>query len=567
MLYAIDSRTGRQVHAEDGARHRTYECPVCRGGVFLRSGQQHAPHFAHRHETAKPECELYTPGESQFDPHRVPPRPFLDDNRAGKDTLRIPPPEVCIEVEDHQLNRNRQLPRWKLCVTIPKSVDGRGTIIFDFGAASRRIALSKLFSGAATYPADPDATDFKAIWCSPETNSVYQEIVKQEQSGLNKRGMTPFVTVPGRYKPRARRLVCGRTYYFVWPKSFDPKFPSDFEILTFENNQDWSCILGSLPKSRDELLAEWLESVCSVDVENSSSTWSLLYPFLSTYTYDGCIEVPSVGSLILGCNRTEAAGGAKTKVSSTINGECIGLPLPDQLRSIVTLTYSNDPPDVFELSGDYQVSFSFRQLDPQELTEQPIAWGEFELPTEGSIRVPMHTAAARRWLGEVREDRAQLKQITLPKAVQVELAWRSEPIAPWNRSLLNRRNGQDRKWLHQVRLTRKELDQIQTILRLTSNEVRIAFQGFGEHHFLEVEKDENHTISLSRRLRNRMLWLQKEISLIHGIGQPVTENISDHDLVQRFLVLTPPPSLVGHYQAISRSVEELVSTRGRGGVG
>ena len=568
MWYAIDLGTDRQVYAEDGLRNRAYRCPACKGEVFLRSGQRNAPHFAHRHETAKPECKFYTPGETQFDPHRMPPRHFAEGDQVAKDTLRISPPEVCIEVEDHRSNKNRQLPRWKLCVTIPKSVDDRGTIIFDFGAASRRtIPLSNLFSGAATYPANPDAADFKAIWCSPEMNSSYQEIVEQGQSGLNKQGMTPFAAVPGRYKPRARRLVCGRAYYFVWPKYFDPKFPSEFEILAFENNQDWLCILGYLPENLDEILAEWLKSVCSVEIEYSSSTWSLLYPFLSSYTYDGRIEVPSVGNLILGCDRIETASETKTKASSTINGKRIESLLPDQLRSVVTLTYSNDPPDVFELSGDHQVSFSFRQLDPQELTEQPIVCGEFELPTEGSIKVPMHTVAARRWLGEVRMNRAQLKQITLPEAVQVELAQRSEPIAPWHHSLLNRRNGQDRKLLHQVKLAREELDQIQTVLRLTSNEVRIAFQGFGEHHFLKVEEDENQTVNLSRRLRNRMLWLQIESSLIHGIGQPVAENISDNDLVQRFLVLTPPPSLTGHYQAISRSIGNLVSTRRSGGVG
>lgn len=569
MWHAIDSRTGKQVHADNGLRDRHYQCPVCRGEVFLRSGRHYARHFAHRHETAKPECELYTPGESQYDPHRVPLRPFTDDDQVGKDTIRISPPEVCIEVEANQSKRNQRLPKWKLCITIPKSLDNRGTIRFDFGGDSyRTIALSKLFSGATTYPADPNAVDFKAIRCSPAINPTYQEIIERGQTGLNKQGITPFEAVPRKYKPRAHRLIWGRAYYFVWPKSFEPKFPFDFEMLAFENNQGWSCKLGTLPKNHNEILAEWLKSVCSVDVEYSSSTWSLLYPFLSAYTYDGRIEVPSVGSLLLGCNQIESAGEVNPKVSSIINGNRVEALLPDQPKSVVALTYSNDLPDSFELSGNYQASFSFCQLDPQKLTEQlPIVLGEFELTIENSIRVPMHTATARRWLEEVREDRAQLKQIILPNAVQVELAWRSEPIEPWNRSFLNRMNGQNRKLLQQVKLAREELDQIQTVLKMTSNEVRIAFQEFGEHHFLKVEAEENQTVSLSRRLRDRMLWLQKESSLIHGIGQPVAENISDHDLLQCFLALTPPPALAGHYKALSRSIEELLSTRGSEGIG
>lgn len=336
MWYAIETKTGRRVHADDGSRYRTYQCPVCRGEVFLRSGQHYAHHFAHRHETAKPECALYTPGESLLDPHRMPIHPFRDDDRIARDELRISPPEVCIEVEDRQSSERGRLPRWNLCVTIPKSIDGRGMITFDFGAASlRKIALSKLFGGSVTYPADPNAGDFRAVWCSPETNPAYQEIVTERRSGLNKQGLTPFVSMRGRYKPSARRIVWGRAYYFVWSKVFDPQFPSAFEVLSFENNNDWSCVLGALPESRDEKLAEWLAKVCSIDVENPPATWSLLYPFLSTYAYDGHIDALAVGELILGYHQTGEADEADSKAQAIIDGERIEVRLSEDRKSVV----------------------------------------------------------------------------------------------------------------------------------------------------------------------------------------------------------------------------------------
>lgn len=569
MWYAIDVRTGKRIHADNGSRYRTYRCPVCNGEVFLRSGQHYAHHFAHRHETAKPECALYTPGESPFDPHRMRALPFTDDERVASDKIRISPPEICIEVEDRRLSRRGRLPRWGLCITIPKSVDGRGTITFDFGVASlRTIALSKLFGGPITYPADPDASDFKAVWCSPETNPVYKEIIGERLSGLNKQGVTPFISVRGRYKPRARRLVWGRAYYFVWPKSFDPKFPSALEVLAFENNKEWSCVLSALPESRDEILADWLESVCSgaVGIENTSTTWSLLYPFLSTYAYDGQIEVPAVGRFIVGCSRTREAEETGTMVSAIINGERIQTQLPDQSRSVVALTYSDAIPDVLELAGNYQASFSFRRPEPQALADQPMVWVEFESPTKGSIRVPMHTAVARRWLGEVRAGRAQLNEVTLPEAVQGELVWRSSPIAAWNRSLLNFRDGDGGRWLHQVKLARDELEHIRFVLRLTGDEVLVSFRGFGEHHFSAMEEEGDPAVRLSRRLRNRMLWLQKEISLVCCDCQPVANDISDHDLIQCFLALTPPASLAAHYQSIRRSISDPTTPRANQGV-
>ena len=562
MRYAIETTTGKQVHANNGSRYQTYRCPVCRGEVFLRSGQHYAHHFAHRHKTAKPECELYTPGESPLDRHRMPALPFKDDDRVTRDKLRILPPDVCIEVEERQLSRRGRLPRWNLCIAIPKSIDGRGIITFDFGPAmSRTIRLSKLFGGSFTYPANPDASDFKAVWCSPETNPAYREVITERRPGLNKQGITPFVSVQGRYKPRARRLVWGHAYYFVWPKTFDPKFPSAFEALAFEDNKDWSCVLIALPESHDENLADWLERVCLIDIENSSATWSLLYPFLSAYTHDGRIETPAVGRFILGYDQTGEANETKVKVHAVVNSERIETPLPDQSRSVVALTYSGRVPDVFELVGNHLVSFSFHLPESQPLAEQPSVWGEFESPTKGLSRVPLHTVAARKWLGEVRAGRAQLNEIALPEIVNGKLAWRSSPLTPWNHSPLNRRDGEGRKWLHQVKLEREEVEHIQTVLRATGDEVRISFRGFGEHHFLAAKEEGDQDVRLSRGLRNRMLWLQREISLVYGDGRPVVENISDHDLTRCFLALTPPPSLVGHYQSLRQAIGAPIPTR------
>ncbi len=562
MQYAIETTTGKSVHADNGLRYRTYRCPVCGGEVFLRSGQRYAHHFAHRHETARPECALYTPGEILLDPHRMPALPLKDDDPIPQNRPRISPPDICIEVENRQSTRSGRLPQWKLCITIPKSVDGRGRITYDFGLAmSRTIELSKLFRGSLTYPADPNASNFKAVWCSLETNPAYRAVITERCPGLNKYGITPFASVQGRYKPRVRRLMWGHVYYFVWPKTFDPKFPSVLEALAFESNKDWSCMLVALPESYDKSLVDWLEKMCLIGIENSPTAWSLLYPFLSTYTHDGRIATPAVGQFILGYGKTGETN--ETKAHAIVGSERTETLLPNQSRSVVALTYSGRVPDVFELVGNYPVSFSFSLPESQSLTEQPSVWGEFESPTKGLSRVPLHTVAARKWLGEVRAGRAQLNGIDLPEIVNGELAWRGSPLTPWTHSPLNRRDGEGRKWLRQVKLEREEVERIQTVLRSTSDEVRVSFRGFGEHHFLAAKEKGDQATRLSRGLRNRMLWLQREISLVHGDGRPVAENISDHDLIQCFLASTPPPPLVGHYQSIRQSVGDSISTRVR----
>ena len=276
----------------------------------------------------------------------------------------------------------------------PKSPDGRGKITFAFGPGSHRtIALSKLSRGPVTYPADSDAPFFRAVLCSPETNLAYRETITQRQPGLNKLGISTFRSVPRRYKPRVRRLMWGSPYYFVWPASFDPKFPETLELWNCEKSKDWSCALGLLPESGNETLADWLKSVCSVDVEYPSATWSLLYPFLSRYSYDGRIEVPAFGSVIVACGRGDKADEVKGKASSVVNGQLIESLLPDVPRSIVTLTYSSNTPEVFELSGTHEVSFGFRSSGLEQrgrgrwsgpsLSHRPKARSEFRC-----IRLP-----------------------------------------------------------------------------------------------------------------------------------------------------------------------------------
>ena len=158
--------------------------------------------------------------EASFVHPRSPAHFLRDNDREVNGNRGIPSPEVCIEPEESKSRTRRHLPRWKLCITIPKSVDSKGWVTYDFGNSSRRtIALSKLSGGSVTYPADPDAPDFKGLWCSPETSLGYQVSIMQKLPGLSKQGLTSFVSVPGRYKPRAHRLIWGTCILFCLAKN------------------------------------------------------------------------------------------------------------------------------------------------------------------------------------------------------------------------------------------------------------------------------------------------------------------------------------------------------------
>ncbi len=65
MRFAKDRHTGKIVDAGD-ARRSTFLCPTCHGRVFLRSGAEREPHFAHFSGEGSADCEEYHSGLGGF---------------------------------------------------------------------------------------------------------------------------------------------------------------------------------------------------------------------------------------------------------------------------------------------------------------------------------------------------------------------------------------------------------------------------------------------------------------------------------------------------------------------
>jgi len=63
MRYAIRGSKRELVEASNAAPRRDYTCPCCCGRVYLRSGYEREPHFAHFRGEGTVECEEYYPGD------------------------------------------------------------------------------------------------------------------------------------------------------------------------------------------------------------------------------------------------------------------------------------------------------------------------------------------------------------------------------------------------------------------------------------------------------------------------------------------------------------------------
>jgi hypothetical protein len=83
MRFAKDRFTGKVIGAAQAQRFGTaFVCPTCHGRVFLRSGSEREPHFAHFSGEGSVDCEEYHPGLGGFGPvEKAAPR-VADDAEA-----------------------------------------------------------------------------------------------------------------------------------------------------------------------------------------------------------------------------------------------------------------------------------------------------------------------------------------------------------------------------------------------------------------------------------------------------------------------------------------------------
>ena len=185
MDYAVEVRSGAHVYARDASPYRSYICPVCRGEVFVRRGVIRRTHYAHKHETARPECKFYTSGpDANFLTTKL-----HSQNRFSSDQhfQKIEPPGLSLEVESRRAGGSHSNSRWGLRLPLPRSPQDNGQIQYDLGELKpRRIPLSKLHLSPLTYPVGVDKSEFRATWCSPEVSPEYRDVLSEHVPGLNR---------------------------------------------------------------------------------------------------------------------------------------------------------------------------------------------------------------------------------------------------------------------------------------------------------------------------------------------------------------------------------------------
>jgi hypothetical protein len=548
MYFATDRRTHKIVTAESANRWRDYSCPTCNAGVFLRDGRYRDKHFAHMPGQAKPECEEFHPSNELVHSSQT--------NTAIAVLPSVDPLQLSIELEpDRVSGRGRR--NWRLCLTVPKSHDGRGKVSIDLGGGDvRLISLAKLSLGAETYTVDLTASEYGARWVSPEVHPDYKSAVEERAAGLSSGAINVFSPSRQKQKPSAKALCWGESFYFIWRVDEKIAFPPGLISHQLADNRGWSCALAVLPHTPDEKLGLWLTDNCSLAIIRAKREWALVYPPAYAVDDNNSLEVPPATEVILALKSigNQAAGELTCTVGQAAP---VSLELANVTQHIAELSEPKGTTNKvthFAWDGVHVVTLVGKAYS--EAAIEPTVSLEFEL--DGSkVSAALHQGDARLMFSGIRDGKSRLTAVHIHPALHGELQYRDRLGWRWNSEpLIALPTGV--AGLRKASLPANLIERITTLLQDRSLDVMLDFGAFGKIHVpgLNDAPTSIATFQVPRELRTRIEWLSKASGVFVTRQRMPIGALDDDTLMRHFAQLAVPAELVGHKRALETALRD-----------
>lgn len=563
MYGAKEARTGRIVAASEASPYVRYVCPVCKVEVSLRRGRLRADHFAHWPGLGSPDCERYFAGGDIH--HPFPTGSISGEGREGPEI--VPRMALSLALQPEAELRGRRLRGWSLALTVPRSPDSRGHVHVDCGGGGvnvRKIPLAKLVLGPQTYPADPDATEFGAVWMSPEVRPAYRAAIAQRIPGLVPDLVTVFATNAHKHNPLVTSLSWGASYYFVWRKDSGQRLPKDLPGHQLADNGAWCCFLVSLPNEGEESLANWLNAACGLQIVQEKRTWGIIYPVAFDVDVSGRIRLPPTPSVLLGLS-----GLAEPDVESVF--ECAAGEFRASIIArngglhLIEITADKTAADsVLSLRWNQSLLPALARVPLADAAHPPAVVIEFlakdaELPW----RERMHEASCRELLRKARASEINIRKIELPAPIAGHLRWRARPETQWQSlPLIEIAPGGGRR--QGIVLPPGQLSKLNRILQDIRLDVWLDFGPFGE--FLELSENPLvaglPSLRLQPSVRAKIVWLCKTMKAYTTASKTPIDRLDDDELVAHFRGIRVDSSLLAHCRSIERALSSSAASRG-----
>lgn len=542
MYHAQDRRTRQYVHADEASVVGDYVCPICKANVFLRAGSMRQHHFAHMPCQGKRECEEFHPSNELLRASGGAAAPVRE---IVVEPLRL---SLSLEPDRHDRRGARQ---WRLYVILPKSPDGHGRIRFDFGRGDlRAISLSSVMLQGEAFQVDPAVEEFGAIWVSPDVGSAYRATVQQRLPGPDRERINAFEVHGSKYKPRARSLHWGESYYVLWHQAGVPAFPPGVIDQVLAKERDWSCARLTLPYAPDATVEAWLQKAWGGPIARSRREWALAYPAAYALDDDGNEIVPDLSEALLALKSVDRQ---TSEIICAVTDQSEKSGLTAAANQVIAITAKGQSPRVLHLTwdGDAIVTLVARPPISPDLQETS---AQCEFVVDGAtVSAALHGARCGALLSEVRRGAVELVGVRVPPALTGELCTRKAGELDWTVTTLA--PSLDTTFHGRAALGADILKAIADALRDSERDLALTFGAFGEFHASGVAlRDRRGPVgSLPPPLRQRIEWLCV-LTRAYWTPRGVLRAIDDASLVKHFQKLRVPQRLAAHKRAIDQDI-------------
>jgi hypothetical protein len=472
----------------------------------------------------------------------------------------VEPLRLGIELEPDLL-AGRKRRNWRLCLTVPKSHDGRGKFLLDLGCGDvRSIMLSKLSLGPQTYTVDPIVTEFGAKWVSPEVHPKYRSAVEARIAGLETDRINVFTAERQKKKPLTDSFCWGGSYYFVWQTTATTVFPPGLLGRALAENSGWSCSLAILPYAPDPELSQWIADHCNLPVIRPKREWAIAYPPPYAFDDNGSLEMPPASSVFLALK--SIASQRAGELTGTSGQAAAVVQLDNATSHIVELTDAKGQAGKYTyVTWDNAHVVTLVSRNIPEAQNEPAVTLEFD--SDGKkLSTALHRSQARQLLKSVRCSKARLTKLHAHPALRGHLRHRQVGALEWNNEALtfmaaNVSNP------HKAPASPEAIERITQLLQNFSLDVELDFGAFGR--FVDFGFETIHTQAVTpqmpRELRSRLEWLCKSSGAFVTQKREKVGTLEDEALVRHFQQVNVPLRLMPHKRALEAALR-FVSTGG-----
>lgn len=539
MHYAVNTITNQIEIADEATAKRSYECPICRAKVLLRAGNKQKRCFAHWPGFGSARCENFVPG-------------VLGQSGAGLPLAARPMRSMELRLK---IERGKNRAAWYLELTLPPCRSCQATFTLDVGNGMLQEIDMRGMSTGRRVTVELSQESFRIVSFQGKPDRHFVEGVERACQGLPTFGAAVFTASGGDGAagfPRAHELRKSGTYALLWKAPDLLTFPEELVPDKFVCREGWSLALVTVPSAPSSACAEWLESLTGLNVNGSTPSISIAWPFLNRSSSLNSTECTASAALIvaakgmpLGQNDTGPImllrGGQQRLFAAGVERDTALFALvPDTYQQFCVAKAGTDDIEKL-LSTTFQVD---------AVADLPTVEMAFTNPAGVRLVVPFGRHRSKEYLELARQNQMKLEYVAIPPGTR---AWLK--IVRATTCIQYELSTSDLSAPHspEQRLLLPELQA--TLIDCLSDaacHVDLDFGGFGRLRLSGSELCVSDAVApaLGTAIRLRV---RSFISQLHKCT-PIRVDANDAQLVCAIGTINPPPPLIPHYRALIRDV-------------